>query len=171
MTSTTRIDPETKRPTRSLFSKPSNSSSWIRNKVDTSFLQSRTFGRPNRPSTPIYGVITGQYQRDWEADQAKAAARRQRKTVRVVADKDVKAQHTLASLGHMKVEGAAPRPRFVMDRFQGVEKKVQTTWDHVPARRGQAASTQLPTSFPAATSTATAKEPLEEQKEQMVTPL
>ena len=142
----------TTRPTRTLFSKASNSSTWIRNKVDTSFLQSRTFGRPNRPSTPIYGVITGQYQRDWEAEQAKAAARREKKSVKKVKAADVKAQHTLASLGHMKVEREAGKERFVMQRFDGVEKKVSTTWERMPGRRGDGQQ----------------KEREEEQKEQIV---
>ena len=125
--------------TRALFSKPSsNTSSWVRRQVDTSFLQSRVFGRPNRPSTPMYGVITNQYQRDWEVEQAKAVARREKKAVNKVKAGDVKAQHTLASLGHMKVERQAGPGRFIMQRFTAVDKKVVTQWEQRPGRRGDA---------------------------------
>ena len=154
MTATT-SPTQPKRSTRSLFSKPSsNTSSWVRKQVDTSFLQSRTFGRPNRPSTPIYGVMTGQYQRDWEAEQVKAQQRRDRAALKKVKAADVKAQHTLASLGHMKVERQPSRERFVMQRFTAVDKKIVTRWEQRPARRGAVAA-------------AAEQKPSEEHKEQI----
>ena len=113
-----------------------NSASWIKKKVDTSYLHTLTFGRPNRPSTPIYGVITGQYGREAEQRDREEKLRRERKAQRQSKEKDVRAQHTLASLGHMKVEREADRERFVMARFDGVQKRVVTKWDVMPGRRG-----------------------------------
>ena len=127
---------------RSLFSAPSNSASWIRRREDTSHLQQLTFGRLNRPSTPIYGVITGQYQRDWETAQQQRKDRRERKAVKAVLDKDVKAQHTLASIGHMKLESAEQQRRFTMDRFARVDKKIVTRWEQMPGRRGDSTQQQ-----------------------------
>ena len=139
---------------RAVFSSSANSASWIKNKVDTSFLHTLTFGRPNRPSTPIYGVITHQYGREAEQRDADDKARRERKAVRASKDKDVRAQHTLASLGHMKVEREADAQRFVMARFDGVEKRVVTRWDAMPGRRGEEAANE--------------QSRAEEQKEQVV---
>ena len=128
--------PAKRSPTRALFSPTANSATWIKNRVDTSHLHTLTFGRPNRPSTPIYGVITGQYGREAEERDAAEKRRREKKAERKVKDKDVKAQHTLASLGHMKIEKAEEKERFVMARFDGVDKRVVTRWDTLPGRRG-----------------------------------
>ena len=128
--------PVKRTPKRAVFSSSANSASWIKNRVDTTYLHSLTFGRPNRPSTPIYGVITGQYGREAEQKDIEDKQRRERKAQRQSKDKDVRAQHTLASLGHMKVEREADKERFVMARFDGVEKRVVTKWDVMPGRRG-----------------------------------
>ena len=128
--------PAKRSPKRAVFSSSANSASWIKNKVDTSYLHTLTFGRPNRPSTPIYGVITGQYGREAEQKDREEKARRERKAEKKVKDKDVRAQHTLASLGHMKVEKEAEGERFVMARFGDVEKRVVTRWSVMPGRRG-----------------------------------
>ena len=124
---------------RAVFSSSANSASWVKRRVDTSFLNTLTFGRPNRPSTPIYGVITHQYGREAEQRDAEEKARRERKAVRASKDKDVRAQHTLASLGHMKMEREADGQRFVMARFDGVDKRVVTRWEAMPGRRGDKA--------------------------------
>lgn len=123
-----------KRETRATFGK-TGSDSWVKKSVDTSFLQDQTFGRPNRPSTPIYGVMTNEYGREWEAKQAAAkaktdaAAEKKKKT-------PIKPQPTIASKGHTKTAPAPEKERFVMKRFADTEKKVVTQWDHTPRRRG-----------------------------------
>ena len=74
----------------------------------------------------------------------KAQQRRERAASKKVRAADVKAQHTLASLGHMKVEREAGRERFTMQRFEQVDKKVVTTWEQRPGRRGAAQQQQKP---------------------------
>ena len=129
--------PAKRSQTRALFAAPgTGAATWIKNRVDTTHLHTLTFGRPNRPSTPIYGVITGQYGREAEARDRAERERRERRSERAVKDKDVKAQHTLASLGHMKVERGEEKERFVMARFTAVDKRVVTKWDVMPGRRG-----------------------------------
>ena len=147
--------PAKRSSSRAVFSSSANSASWIKNKVDTSYLHTLTFGRPNRPSTPIYGVITGQYGREAEQRDRDDKARRERRAQKKSKDKDVRAQHTLASLGHMKVEKEADKQRFVMARFGTVDKRVVTRWDVMPGRRGDKVEEEQQTT-------------VEEQKEQLV---
>lgn len=132
-------------------------------------LSSLTFGRPNRPSTPIIGVITNQYQREWIEQQERLNQKRKKRAEaallaakigeRQKGQDKVRAQHTRASLGHMKVCPLVDAVPDTTAKFQHVEKKIQTRWEQMPGRRGQTQTqTQTQTQYADSTGPTTASE-------------
>lgn len=87
------------------------------------------FGAPGRPSTPINGLLSNSYQRNWIEAQRDAEAKRREKahTARTATRASAKQRsnfHTKASLGHRKKNEPAPKKPFKMKQFANVPSRI-----------------------------------------------
>jgi len=94
--------------------------------ADSLAVDSRTFGKASRLGTPIAGVLSHSYGREWIAAHRKADAEAEAKARdNKQQTKTRSRQQTKASRGHYKAEKPAPKKRFTMKQFQNVESRLQ----------------------------------------------
>jgi len=93
-----------------------------RNKHDQ--IPDMVFGRPQKPSTPIAGVLSNSYQRDWLVDQKQQKLKTHQQKLNLHTK--ALSQHTRASLGHQKIRAGPSKEPFKMQKFQGVEARVNS---------------------------------------------
>jgi len=93
---------------------------------DKAALAARTFGKASRPSTPIAGVLSHAYGREYVSTHQRQKQQEEAKAKDVKHKTMVRSrQETNASKGHARAPPEEPKEPFKMQRFLSVESRIK----------------------------------------------